>query len=77
VLVLALSKVSIPPTISNVRNLGTERDTTKRYDQIDRCLEDLAILFFAYLTYLSSFQNYGVLKNLERSILLRLIVLRS
>jgi len=37
-------------------------------------LENLAILFLAYLTYLCSFQSHGGLKKLEQSVLLRLLV---
>jgi len=44
-LVLAVSKVLIAPTISNLRNFETERaEMTKSRDQIDRSLDDLAIL---------------------------------
>jgi len=38
-------------------------------DQIDISLEDLAILFCAFLTHLSPFYSYGGLRKLERSIL--------
>jgi len=68
-------KVLIASIIKNFRNFGMERDTTKKRDQNARSLEDLAILFRPYMTYLSPFQSYGGLKDLERSILLRLIVL--
>ena len=73
-LVLAVSKVLIAPTSSNLCNFITERDTTKKRDQIDKSLKDLTVLFHAYLTYLLPFQSYGGLKKFERSILLRLLV---
>jgi len=36
---------------------------TKKLDRIDRSLEDLTILFCAYLTYLPQFQRKGSLEN--------------
>jgi len=44
--VLAVSRVLISPTISDLRNFEPERDRQKKsQNQVDTYLEDLAILF--------------------------------
>jgi len=52
----------------NLRNFETKRDTTKKA-QINKSLEDLTILFRAFLTYIFPFQSYGGSKKMERAIL--------
>ena len=47
----------------SLRNFGTKQATAKVYDHIDGSLEDLAIIFQAFVTYLSQFQSYVRFKN--------------
>jgi len=63
--VLAVKKVLTAPIFLNPRNFGTKRDRQQSWDQIDRSLEDLAISFRDFLTYLSPSRSYGGLKKIE------------
>jgi len=60
---LAVSKVLIVPIFSDLCNFGPERHQQISQNHVVRPLEDLAILFHAFLAYLPSFQSYGGFKN--------------
>jgi len=62
-LVLAVSKVFIAPTFSNVYNFGTKRDTTKKLKSNNGYCNDVAILSRGSLTHLFPFQSYGGFKK--------------
>jgi len=53
------------PTSSNLRNFRPKRDRRNSQNHVDRSLEDLAILFRAFLDFLPLFQSsYGGFKTI-------------